>query len=191
MKRSFLFLAEGFEEIEALTVVDVMRRAGMDLKTVSITECQKVIGAHGIPVLADMLLSEADLANAEWLIAPGGMPGSTHLSNCETLNRALKQHAQVGGKIAAICAAPAVVLYPLGILDGKEATCYPGFENECVKAIMCDSPVVVSDNIITANGPATALRFALTIVANSMGDGIAQEIGSGMLHYPKVTNLYI
>ena len=191
MKRSFLFLAEGFEEIEALTVVDVMRRAGMDLKTVSITECQKVIGAHGIPVLADMLLSEADLANAEWLIAPGGMPGSTHLSNCETLNRALKQHAQAGGKIAAICAAPAVVLYPLGILDGKEATCYPGFENECVKAIMCDSPVVVSDNIITANGPATALRFALTIVANSMGDGIAQEIGSGMLHYPKVTNLYI
>lgn len=191
MKRSFLFLAEGFEEIEALTVVDVMRRAGMDLKTVSITECQKVIGAHGIPVLADMLLSEADLANAEWLIAPGGMPGSTHLSNCETLNRALKQHAQVGGKIAAICAAPAVVLYPLGVLDGKEATCYPGFENECVKAIMCDSPVVVSDNIITANGPATALRFALTIVANSMGDGIAQEIGSGMLHYPKVTNLYI
>ena len=191
MKRSFLFLAEGFEEIEALTVVDVMRRAGMDLKTVSITECQKVIGAHGIPVLADMLLSEADLANAEWLIAPGGMPGSTHLSNCETLNRALKQHAQAGGKIAAICAAPAVVLYPLGILDGKEATCYPGFENECVKAKMCDSPVVVSDNIITANGPATALRFALTIVANSMGDGIAQEIGSGMLHYPKVTNLYI
>lgn len=191
MKRSYLFLAEGFEEIEALTVVDVMRRAGMDLKTVSITECHKVLGAHGIPVLADILLSEADMENAEWLIAPGGMPGSTHLSNCETLNRALKQHAQAGGKIAAICAAPAVVLYPLGILDGKDATCYPGFENECVKAKMCDSPVVVSDNVITANGPATALRFALTIVANSMGDGIAQEIGSGMLHYPKVTNLYI
>ena len=191
MKRSFLFLAEGFEEIEALTVVDVMRRAGMDLKTVSITECHKVLGAHGIPVLADILLSEADMENAEWLIAPGGMPGSTHLSNCETLNRALKQHAQAGGKIAAICAAPAVVLYPLGILDGKEATCYPGFEKECVKAKMSDSPVVVCENVITANGPATALRFALTIVANSMGDGIAQEIGSGMLHYPKVTNLYI
>ena len=190
MKRSYLFLAEGFEEIEALTIVDVMRRAGMDLKTVSITECHKVLGAHGIPVLADLLMSEADLAEAEWLIAPGGMSGSTHLSNCETLNRALKAHAAAGGKIAAICAAPAVVLYPLGILDGKNATCYPGFEKECVKATMCDKPVVVDGNIITANGPATALCFALTIVANSMGEGIAQEIGSGMLHYPSCTNVY-
>ena len=190
MKRSYLFLAEGFEEIEALTVVDVMRRAGMDLKTVSITECHKVLGAHGIPVLADLLMSEADLAEAEWLIAPGGMRGSKHLSTWETLNRALKAHAAAGGKIAAICAAPAVVLYPLGILDGKNATCYPGFEKECVKATMCDKPVVVDGNIITANGPATALCFALTIIANSMGEGIAQEIGSGMLHYPSCTNVY-
>lgn len=190
MKRSFLFLAEGFEEIEALTVVDVMRRAGMDLKTVSITECHKVLGAHGIPVLADMLISEVDFSDAEWLIAPGGMPGSTHLANCETLNRALKSHVQAGGKVAAICAAPAVVLYPLGILDGKEATCYPGFEGECVKAIMRDAPVVALDNIITANGPATALRFALAIVANSMGEGIAQEVGGGMLFYPRSNNFY-
>lgn len=190
MKRSFLFLAEGFEEIEALTVVDVMRRAGMDLKTVSITDDYKVLGAHGIPVLADMLMSEADLSDAEWLITPGGMPGSTHLSNCETLNRALKTHYSKGGKVAAICAAPAVVLYPLGILDGKEATCYPGFEKECCKAIMRDTPVVALDNIITANGPATALRFALAIVANSMGDGVAQEVGSGMLHYPRTMNFY-
>lgn len=190
MKRSFLFLAEGFEEIEALTVVDVMRRAGMDLKTVSITDDHKVLGAHGIPVLADMLICEADLANAEWLIAPGGMPGSTNLANSETLSKALKAHAQAGGKIAAICAAPAVVLYPLGILDGKEATCYPGFEGECVKAVMRDTPVVALDNIITANGPATALRFALAIVANSMGEGVAQEVGSGMLHYTRSMNFY-
>ena len=97
MKRSFLFLAEGFEEIEALTVVDVMRRSGMDLKTVSVTTDHKVLGAHGIPVLADMLISEADFANAEWLIAPGGMPGSTNFANCETLSKALKAHAQAGG----------------------------------------------------------------------------------------------
>ena len=190
MKRSFLFLAEGFEEIEALTVVDVMRRAGMDLKTVSIISEHKVLGAHGIPVLADMLISEADLANAEWLIAPGGMPGSTNLASCETLNKALKAHAKAGGKIAAICAAPAVVLYPLGILDGKEATCYPGFEGECEDAVMRDTPVVALDNIITANGPATALRFALAIVANSMGEGVAQEVGSGMLHYTRTMNFY-
>lgn len=190
MKRSFLFLAEGFEEIEALTVVDVMRRAGMDVKTVSITEEHKVMGAHGIPVLADLLISEADLGYAEWLITPGGMPGSTHLSNCETLSRALKTHHKAGGKIAAICAAPAVVLYPLGILDGKEATCYPGFEDKCKNAIMRDAPVVALDTLITANGPATALRFALAIVANSMGDGVSQEVAGGMLFYPRSMNFY-
>ncbi|MBE6317864.1 MAG: DJ-1/PfpI family protein [Bacteroidales bacterium] len=190
MKRSLLFLADGFEEIEALTVVDVMRRAGMDVKTVSIKDSHKVIGAHGITVEADMLIAEADMENVEWMITPGGMPGSTHLSNCETLSRALRKHHSAGGKIAAICAAPAVVLYPLGILDGKEATCYPGFESECKNAVMRDASIITSEELITANGPATALRFALAIVANSMGEGIAQEVGSGMLHYPRTMNFY-
>lgn len=188
MKTSYLFLAQGFEEIEALTVVDVMRRAGMPLKTVSITNEHTVAGAHGIPVVADMVINDADLSDAEWLIAPGGMPGSTNLAECKTLTDALQQHNARNGKIAAICAAPAVVLSPLGILNGKEATCYPGFE--CKGAIMCDSPVVALENIITANGPATALMFAIAIVANSMGEAIAKEIGNGMLLYPKEVNFY-
>ena len=104
MHRSFIFLAEGFEEIEALTVVDVMRRAGMDIKTVSITDSKKVTGAHGISVEADMTFKEADYSGSEWLILPGGMPGATHLHEFEALGDLLKVHK---GKIAAICASPA------------------------------------------------------------------------------------
>lgn len=190
MKTSFLFLVQGFEEIEALTVVDVMRRAGMNIKTVSITEEKQVMGAHGIVVEADELISDVMLNDAEWLIVPGGMPGSTNLAECSLLRRALREHHAKNGKIAAICAAPAVVLAPLGILDGKDATCYPGFEDQCDKAVMRDTPVVALSTIITANGPAAALRFALAIVANSMGEGVANEVGCGMLFYPKEINFY-
>lgn len=190
MKKSYLFLAEGFEEIEALTVVDVMRRAGMPVVTVSVTEELEVLGAHGIKVKADAVIGDVDSDDAEWLIAPGGMPGSTNLAECDLLTAALKKHYAKGGHIAAICAAPAVVLAPLGILDGRDATCYPGFEEKCDKAVMRDTPVVALDNLITANGPASALRFALSIVANSLGEGIANEVGSGMLFYPKEVNFY-
>lgn len=180
MNRSFVFLADGFEEIEALTVVDVMRRAGMDVKTVSINKTNKVTGAHGIGVEADILFDEADYSDAEWLVAPGGMPGATHLHEHAQLSALLSSHNDKGGKIAAICAAPAVVLSPLGILDGKEATCYPGFEQMCEKAVMKNQPVVALDRIITGNGPASATKFALAIVANSMGEAIAREVADGM-----------
>lgn len=189
MQRSFIFLADGFEEVEALTTVDVMRRAGMDVKTVSITSDKVVNGAHGIAVTADLLFNEASLGEAEWLIVPGGMPGSTNLAACEPLCAALKAHK---GKIAAICAAPGVVLAPLGILNGKDATCYPGFEDMCKAggAVMRDVPVAITDRIITGNGPASALPFALAIVAQSLGDSVAQQVGSGMLVYPKVLEYY-
>lgn len=184
MNRSFLFLAEGFEEIEALTVVDVMRRAGMDIKTVSITDKRDVAGAHGIVVTADITWAEADCSNAEWLIAPGGMPGASNLAAFEPLCKLLKAHS---GKIAAICAAPAVVLAPLGLLDGLKATCYPGFEEAMVAggAEMSQKRVEVTDRIITANGPSSALAFALAIVAASLGESVAQQVGAGMLLYPE------
>lgn len=181
MKRSLLFLADGFEEIEALATVDIMRRAGMDVKTVSIKSELMVTGAHGVSVMADALICDTDLYDAEWLILPGGMPGATNLSECEPLNEALKAQAQ-SGKIAAICASPAVVLAPLGILNGKEATCYPGFESQCENAIMTGDQVVALENLITANGPAAAARFALAIVANSMGNSVAKEVSNGMLY---------
>lgn len=189
MNTSYIFLAAGFEEIEALTVLDVMRRAGMDVKTVSITSEHNVTGAHGIPVKADLLYHEVDFITPEWLIIPGGMPGAENLSKFGPLNTLLTNQAQ-SGKIAAICAAPAVVLAPLGILDGKEATCYPGFEGRMTDAVRRDAPVIALDRLITANGPSSALRFALAIVANSMGESVAQEVGSGMLFYPKSVNFY-
>ncbi|MCM1066472.1 MAG: DJ-1/PfpI family protein [Muribaculaceae bacterium] len=189
MHRSYIFLAEGFEEIEALTVVDVMRRAGMDIKTVSITSDRTVAGAHGIPVVADLTFKEADFDGSEWLIVPGGMPGSTNLAADSALGDLLKVHK---GKIAAICAAPGVVLAPLGLLDGKDATCYPGFDEACREggAHFREEPVVATKNLITANGPSSALRFALAIVANSMGESVAQEVGAGMLFYPKSQQFY-
>ncbi len=180
MNRSFLFLAQGFEEVEALTVVDVMRRAGMDIKTVSITDDHEVKGAHGIPVVADLLFEETSFDGAEWLIVPGGMPGASNLASCGPLCDLLKSHA-VNGKVAAICASPAVVLAPLGILDGRPATCYPGFEDQMCGAEMKSDNVVALDRVITANGPAAATPFAFAIVANSMGEGVAQQVAAGML----------
>lgn len=193
MKKSYIFLAEGFEEIEALTPVDVLRRAGMDVKTVAVGGSREVTGAHGVTVLADMLISDCDLDDAEFLILPGGMPGATNLHNSERLRKALKAQAERGGKIAAICASPAVVLAPLGLLNGKEATCYPGFEKDCIAsgAIYRDMPVVALNEVITGSGPAAALKFSLAIVANAMGEGIAQEVGSQMLHYPKQIDMYL
>ena len=189
MCRSFIFLAEGFEEIEAITVVDVLRRAGMDAKTVSITSDKNVMGAHGVTVTADMTIKEADFADAEWLILHGGMPGATNLVNNPTVCKVLKEHK---GKIAAICASPGVVLAPLGLLEGRDATCYPGFEDMCKAggAHMRDVPVMATRDLITANGPSAALRFALAIVANSLGEADAQQIGSAMIFYPKTMNFY-
>ena len=119
MTTSYIFLATGFEEIEALTTVDIMRRAGMHVLTVSIEDTPQVAGAHGIPVVADTCISDIDFSQAEWLILPGGMPGATNLAACAPLCDALKAHAAKGGKIAAICASPAVVLAPLGLLAKK------------------------------------------------------------------------
>lgn len=190
MNRSFLFLAPGFEEIEALTVVDVMRRAGMDIKTVSIIPDLMVTGAHGVTVKADMLFSETQFENIEWLVIPGGLPGSSNLAEYAPLCTLLKEHAAAGGKIAAICAAPAMVLGSLGLLDGRECTGYPGTQASVAKAVWRDAPVIALDTLVTGSGPAAAMRFALAIVANSMGDNIAQQIGSGMLFYPKSMNFY-
>ncbi|MDE6269939.1 MAG: DJ-1/PfpI family protein [Muribaculaceae bacterium] len=181
MRTSYIFLAEGFEEIEALTVVDVLRRAGIDVKTVSITPLHNVRGAHGIEVNVDCLFADTDFSDAEWLICPGGLPGSTNLADFEPLGQLLKAHNR---GIAAICAAPGVVLAPLGLLDGKEATCYPGFEEACTlggASMRKGSGVVAVDNLITGAGPALALPFGLAIVAATVGEEAAEKVAAGML----------
>lgn len=180
-KKSFIFLADGFEEIEALTTVDVMRRAEIPVQTVSITDDLQVKGAHGIIVNADLKFDDADFTDIEWLIIPGGMPGAANLHEFQPLNTLLKQHFMSNGKIAAICAAPAVVLAPLGILNGKNATCYPGFEDMIDNAKLHTEFVVHDGNVVTACGPAAAMPFALEIVRTDKGEDTSYEVGSGML----------
>lgn len=183
MKRNYVFLAQGFEEIEALTVVDVMRRAGLETLTVSVNDEPQVIGAHGIPVVADLMYTEVNFNDADWLILPGGMPGAANLADTHALCDLIKTHFADGGNVAAICAAPAVVLAPLGILKGRKATCYPGFEGACVKggAELQDTRVVADGNLITANGPASAMPFALAIAARAAGAEASAQVGAGML----------
>lgn len=186
MNESFLFLAEGFEEIEALTAVDVMRRAGMDVKTVSITNALQVKGAHGIMVTADLLYDNTLFENPAWLVLPGGMPGASNLYSFARLGGLLKkQAASKDGRIAAICAAPAVVLGQLGLLKGKEATCYPGFEQYLEGSEIKEGPVVVSGKFVLGNGPANAMKWALEIVREALGEKAAAQVADGMLFFAR------
>lgn len=188
MSESFIFLADGFEEIEALTAVDVLRRAGMDIKTVSITSSLQVVGAHGLKVIADLLYDSTHFGSPRWLILPGGMPGATNLYEFAPLQGLLRRQAETkDGRIAAICASPAVVLGQLGILAGHKATCYPGFE-ELLKDCTIDSSaqVVVDGKFVTGNGPASALPWSLTIVKEECGAEAAEKVAAGMLYYKRM-----
>ncbi len=183
MKKSYIFLADGFEEIEALAPLDILRRAGMPVATVSISGSREVTGAHGVKVLADMLFDEADdLVGAEWTILPGGMPGAANLAAYGPLTDLLSARFEKGARIAAICASPALVLAPLGLLDGLEATCYPGMATDS-PAISWDEtkPVVVAGQIVTAHGPGASIPFGLTLAAISTGASHASEIASAMM----------
>jgi 4-methyl-5(b-hydroxyethyl)-thiazole monophosphate biosynthesis len=181
MKTAYIFFADGFEEIEALSSVDVLRRAGMNVVTVSVHDDTLVTGAHGVPVEADALFDELDYADAQWLILPGGMPGATNLRNCEPLCDLLLEHYRKGGYIAAICASPAIVFGPLGLLKDHEAVCYPGMGATLNCRAASDEMVVVSGNVVTGKGPAAASQFALAIVAMTEGVDKAQEVAAGML----------
>lgn len=189
MKKSYLFLAEGFEEVEALTAVDVLRRAEMDLKTVSITNSLQVTGAHGITVNADVLYDNTLFKDTEWLILPGGMPGAQNLHDFAPLQGLLaKQAKSKKGYIGAICAAPAVVLGQDGLLKGREATCYPGFEKDLKGAQYIDERVTVDDKFVLGNGPASALQWALAMVTKSLGEEKANSVAAQMLLYPRERN---
>lgn len=181
MKHSYLFLADGFEEIEGLATVDILRRAGIKVITVTINPTREVKGANGITVVADKLITEVQLeADTEWLICPGGMPGAANLATNEQVCAMLQAQAARRGRIAAICASPAVVLAPLGILDGRRATCYPGFEDYAPGIEMTGEAVEVLDNLVTANGPANTLPFAYAIVAVSRGRKVATDVAAAM-----------
>ena len=179
MKPVYVFLADGFEDIEALAVVDILRRGNVDVKTVSISEKKSVESSHGVTVMADLLFSEAQTDDAAMLILPGGMPGASNLNNHDGLCKALEKQNAEGRLIGAICAAP-MVLGGLGILKGKKATCYPGFEKFLLDADCTAECVTVCDNVITGNGPAAAFPFAYSILASLTDDDTANDVATGM-----------
>ena len=179
---SYVFLADGFEEVEALTCVDVLRRAGMPVTTVSINPVPEVTGAHGVPVVADSVFEDNDYRDAEWLVLPGGIPGAPNLAAHAELCELLMERDENGGKIAAICASPAVVLGPLGILMDREAVCYPGLENTVEGVKWQNQRVAVDGHVVTGNGPASATAFALAIVEETLGRGKADEVAAGLLY---------
>lgn len=180
MKKAIVFLADGFEEMEALGTVDVLRRGGIEVTTVSITDSPMVMGAHNIPVAADATINEMALTDADALILPGGMPGAANLNNSETVKKALMQQYNKGKIVAAICAAP-MVLGGLGLLKGRNATCYPGFESKLTGANATGAAVEVSDNVITGKGPGLVYHFALALVEALKGEKESKEVAAGLL----------
>lgn len=180
MKKVALFLANGFEEIEALATVDILRRAQIPVETISVSDTETVTGAHNVPVIADKIFQEADFSEVEVLVLPGGMPGAKHLNEHEGLKKLITKFNGEGKQIAAICAAP-MVLGGLGLLKGKRATCYPGFEPELTGAQVVSENVVVDGNITTGRGPGLAFDFALRLVEQIAGLKIRQETQNGLL----------
>lgn len=176
MPKVAVILANGFEEIEALTVVDVLRRANITCHMVGFED--KVTGSHAIQVQADHVFN-GDLSNYDVIVLPGGMPGAAHLRDNESLISELQKFEQVGKKVAAICAAP-IALNRAGILEGRNFTCYDGVQEQIVDGNYQKETVVVDGNIITSRGPATALAFAYHLV-ETLGED-AESLRNGMLY---------
>lgn len=176
----YIFLADGFEEIEAITVIDVLRRAGVDIKTVSITGKNEVIGSHQIKVTADLLFDKNQLKDGEMIVLPGGMPGTKNLLEHKELSDLIKYYNESDKWIAAICAAP-MVYGRMGLLKGKCATCYPGFEKDLEGAKLKEDKVVVDGKCITSRGPGTAIYFALKLAEILKGKQTADKLKEGMI----------
>lgn len=174
-------MATGYEEIEALIPLDVLRRGGVDCKTVSITGNKLVASAHGVNIEADLLFEEADLSDADLLMLPGGMPGADNLDAHAALCQALVKQAAEGKMVAAICAAPKV-LGRLGLLKGKKATCYPGFEKYLDGADYTADLCTIDGNVTTGKGPAAALPYAYALLEQLEGKAVAHEVAGGMMY---------
>ena len=177
----YVFLATGFEEVEALAPIDVCRRAGLEVKTVSITDDLAVVGAHGVPVVADSLFDDNDYSDADMLFLPGGMPGSTNLDAHEGLRQVILAHNKAGKALAAICAAP-LVYGNLGLAQGKKMTCYPGFEKFLAGATYTAALVERDGLMFTGKGPAAALALGYMIVEHFCGKDVADQLRQGMMY---------
>lgn len=181
MAKVYEFLATGFEDIEALIPLDIMRRAGVDFKTVSITGDLYVESAHGVSIKADMLIEDADLGDADLIMLPGGLPGATNLNAHNGVKKAVMEQNARGKMIGAICAAP-MVLGGIGLLQGRRATCYPGFEKYLEGAEYTHELCTVDGNITTGEGPAAALPYAYTLLAALTDKHTADQVAEGMMY---------
>ncbi len=180
-KTALIVIAEGSEEIETITPADVLSRAGVNV-TVAAIGSMELRGGHGVPIRGEMLAEDCENILFDALIIPGGGRGAEALSKSQWLTDAIVRHHEAGKIVAAICAAPAVVLAPTGILNGKHATCFPGLERRFgpeVKA--CDTTVVVDGNVVTSRGPGTAMEFSLRLTELLCGAQKAIEVGHRML----------
>jgi len=171
-------LAEGFEEIEAVTIIDLLRRAGIEVRTASLAG-QRVTGSHEIAVEADIAIDDADVADYDMIVLPGGMPGAEHLKRDERVIALLRRFAGAGRYAAAICAAPGVLAHA-GLLDGRRATSFPGFLNpgSAPGISLSDAPVVVDGRVVTSRGPGTAIDFSLALIELLSGKAAADAVGS-------------
>ena len=179
-KKAIVVLAEGFEEIEAITIIDILRRAGIDVTAAGLQDLN-VQGSHGITIKADVKLNEIKI-DFDACIFPGGMPGATHLGVSEKVQKLIDKMHSENKIIAAICASPALVLAPTGILKGKKATCFPGLQSHFDQSISYVTEAVAIDgNIITSRGPATALEFSLVITEKLTGKETADKVRKATL----------
>ncbi len=190
MKGAYIFFADGFEETEAIAPIDVLRRGGVDLKIVSIYDRKMVMGSHGIPMGTDMDFEEflqtadfSDSAATDVMLFPGGMPGSVNLAEKEELMEIMLNHYAEGGTVAAICAAPSLVLSQLPDLDGKKMTCYDGFEPNLIElGVKYSKEGVVEDgNIITSRGAGHAVAFGLKILAHIKDQATAERVAGAIM----------
>ena len=181
MSKVYVFLAEGFEEIEGLTVVDLLRRAGIETEMVSVMDSKTITGSHKITVTADGMFEDYTYEDAKVLVLPGGMPGTLNLGAHEGLCTLLKKPESAGKMVAASCAAPSV-FGKLGFLEGRVATCYPGFEKQLHGATVCATKVAVDGNVTTARGMGAAIDFSLKLIEQLAGKEKAVEIGEGIIY---------
>ena len=181
MSKTAIFLAEGFEEIEALTVVDLLRRAAIDITMISITGDKTVTGSHNISVAADCLFEDVDFDSIDMLILPGGVPGTTNLGAFTPLTDKIREFDAAGKMLCAICAAP-TVYGQLGILKGKKACCYPGREVDLLGADVQTTTVTKDGHFITSRGMGTAIDFGLAIIEHFQGADAASDMASKIVY---------
>jgi len=181
MAKVYVFLADGFEDVEALIPVDVLRRGGVEVVTVSVMDDNLLVtSAHGVQIVADALVGDCRFDDADLLLLPGGMPGASNLYKCSRVREAVTAQVEGGRKVAAICAAPAVVLGQMGVLRGHKATCYPGFEQLLQGAEYTGELCTHDGNIVTAEGPAAAFPFAYKLLALLTDEATANGVAVGM-----------